>query len=102
MMINDTRPVIIIPPEPRGPLAGVAAGSAVGAQAGNAAPEAVPVGDQPPASAQIVEERRQFARRAAERRKQKLQVLMDTRVSQRRGARRRAADEPSRSVDIEA
>jgi hypothetical protein len=47
-------------------------------------------------------ERRQDVRRSVDRRKRQLPVLIDTRVAQRRRARRRVADAAPSTIDIEA
>ena len=103
MRINETPPFIVTRPEPTGSITGVSAGTAVGAQ-GNPAAQTVPVREQasPPPPPPVEAERRAYVRRAEERRKLQVRVLMDTRVSQRRTAPRRAADDAPVSIDVEA
>jgi hypothetical protein len=102
MRINDTPPVNITRPEARGPVAGVAAGSAVGSRGGNPAVQNLAEHAEPPQPAQTAAERREQARRAEERRKQQMRVLIDTRVGRRRAAKRRVADDAPASVDVQA
>jgi len=103
MRINETPPLTVTRPEPTSSVTGVSAGSTVGAQ-GNPAAQTVPVREQtpPPPPPPVEAERRVYVRRAEERRKLQVRVLMDTRVGQRRTARRRAADDAPASIDIEA
>jgi hypothetical protein len=104
MRINETPPSIVTRPATTSSVIGVSAGAAVGGQ-GNPAAQAVLVREQTPAPAPVppVEaERRAYVRRSEERRKLQVRVLMDTRVGQRRTARRRAADETPASIDVEA
>jgi len=104
MRINETPPLIVTRPEPASSITGVSAGTSVGAQ-GSPATQTVPVREQaPPQPPPQLEaaERRAYVRRAEERRKLQVRVLMDTRVSQRRTARRRAEDDAPASIDTEA
>ena len=103
MRINETPPPIVTRPEPSTSVTGVSAGRAIGGQ-GNPAAQSVPVREQtpPPPLPPVEAERRSYVRRAEERRKLQVRVMMDTRVAQRRTARRRAADDAPSSIDIEA
>jgi hypothetical protein len=101
MRINETARLPVTRPESKGPVAGVTAATAVGSQSpmpsepGQTLPERV----EP---SPLVEERRAYVRRNDERRKTQVQVLMDTRVAQRRLARRRALDQAPSSIDVQA
>ena len=105
MRINETPPLNITRMDSGSPVTEVAGVSAIGSQGqGAAAPGPIPYGrDQPMQASPTAEERRQASRRNEERRKRQLKVLMDTRVRQRRTARRRNQDlPPDSSVDIQA
>jgi hypothetical protein len=62
-----------------------------------------PLPERAPVAAVAVQaERRQQVRRGEERRTRQVAVLIDTRVAERRAARRRAQDDAPPSIDIEA
>lgn len=104
MRINNVGPQVFIPPEVRGSVDQVRATQPINSQGaaayagGRILVESMEV-QQAPA---VVQERRQTPRRADDRRKQQIPVLIDTRVAQRRTMRRRADDEPAPSIDVEA
>jgi len=104
MRINETPPITVTRPETRGPVAQVAGTSPVGSQnpGSAAAGPNLPERDQPVQRPSTAAERRQAARRNDERRKQKLSVMMDTRIGQRRTVRRRNQDQAAASVDVQA
>lgn len=102
MRLNAVPPSSVTQPGVGSEVGGIAATRAIGTH-GSGATLVAPQGPseqsttaqaQPPA----VERRRQ-GRRADERRKQKLPILLEMRVGPRRTARRRASDEPALSVD---
>ena len=94
----------VTPPEVR-PQVGATRGVApVGAQTPRPEVPPVPVSAPraEPAQARAAVERRSGARRADDRRKKQVPVLIDTRVTQRRRGRRRAVDAAPSNIDIEA
>jgi hypothetical protein len=103
MRVNTVGTAPVTPPEVRPDVGATRGVATVSAQTPRS--EVPPV----PASAPRAEpvqapttERRHNARRGDDRRKQQLPVLIDTRVAQRRRARRRAADAAPSNVDTEA
>jgi hypothetical protein len=59
-------------------------------------------GENPPAPfVQPIVDRRARLRRAGDRRQQQVPVTIDTRVSQRRTTKRRAADQPPQAVNVQ-
>ena len=104
MRINNVGPQVVIAPDVRGSVDQVRATAPVSPQSastyagGRIVIEAVQQEPAPPP----VQERRQFPRRGAERRKQQVTVTIDTRVGDRRVLRRRADDEPPTSIDVQA
>ena len=101
MRINETARLPVTRPDSKGPIAGVTAATPVGSQS----PMPSEPGQNLPGRIEPrtpVEERRIYVRRSDERRKSQVQVLMDTRVAQRRLARRRAADQAPTSIDVQA
>jgi hypothetical protein len=104
MRINNIGPQVVVAPEVRGSVDGVRATQPVNSQAAAAYSGGrilVESMELQPAQT-VIEERRQAARRADDRRRKQAAVLIDTRVSQRRTARRRANDGPPGAVDIQA
>ena len=105
MRINNVGPQLLIPPEVRGSVDQVRATQSITSRGtaayagGRILVESMAL---QPAPAAVIQERRQTPRRADDRRKQQLPVLIDTRVAQRRTMRRRADDEPAGSIDVEA
>ena len=104
MRINNVGPQVVIAPDVRGSVDQVRATAPVSPQSPStyAGGRIVIETLQQQQPAQPVQERRQFPRRGAERRKQQVAVTIDTRVGERRLVRRRADDEPPPSIDVEA
>jgi hypothetical protein len=104
MRVNTIGTAPVTPPEVRPEVGATRPVAPVGAQTPR--PEVPPVPASAPraepAQASAATERRRSARRADDRRKKQVPVLIDTRVTQRRKGRRRAADAAPSNIDIEA
>jgi len=104
MRINNAGPQVVISPEVRDSVYQLRAANPVSAQAassyagGRMLVESMEPRQAPP----VIAERREIPRRGDERRKQQVAVTIDTRVAERRIARRRADDEPAVSIDVVA
>jgi hypothetical protein len=103
MRINSVPPTFVLPEGPSGvrPVAGAGAASPAEASRENVQRQPQPQPNlSPPIRYEEVSERRQFARRGAERRTRQLPVMLDTRVGPRRTGRRRDEDDHPGSVDV--
>ena len=102
MRINNVGPQVVVAPEVRAALDEVRATQPITAQTAavysGSRPIVEPMAPQPAPAP--VQERRHGSRRAEERRKQQIPVLIDTRVSERRVQSRRADDGPPPSIDV--
>ena len=105
MRINTVGTPVVTPPERSVEVTATSAVARVDARTPGAAgtparPVPAPVGEPVPVPVQA--ERRQQSRRGADRRQRQVAVLIDTRVAQRRAARRRAQDGAPDNIDVEA